>query len=90
MYLDPTHNGAIAKYTPKTPLGFPDVSLPDMFITPEIHGRQMGFGVESIYHFVECVRDGKKPLTSGADGLLNTQLIIAAEESARNGKPVKL
>jgi predicted dehydrogenase len=90
MYLDPTHNGAIAKYTPKTPLGFPDASLPDMFITPEIHGRQMGFGVESIYHFVECVRDGKKPLTSGEDGLLNTQLIIAAEESARNGKPIKL
>ncbi len=90
MYLDPTHNGAIAKYTSTTPFGFPDASLPDMFITPEIHGRQMGFGVESIYHFVECVRDGKKPLTSGEDGLLNTQLIIAAEQSARTGKPVKL
>ncbi|MFH1905484.1 MAG: Gfo/Idh/MocA family oxidoreductase [bacterium] len=88
--LDPTHNRAFAKYTPKTPHGFPDVSFPDMFITPEIHERQLGFAVESIYHFVECIRDGKKPLTSGEDGLLNTCLILACEESARSGKPVEL
>jgi predicted dehydrogenase len=90
IYLDPTHNGAIAKYTAKTPAGFPNASFPDMFITPEIHHKQMGFGVESMYHFVECVRDGKQPLTSGEDGLLNTQLIIAAEESARKAIPIKL
>ena len=90
IYLDPTHNGAIAKYSTKTPAGFPEASYPDMFITPEIYGRQMGFGVESMYHFVECLLDGKKPLTSGEDGLLNTRLIIAAEESARKGAPVKL
>jgi len=50
----------------------------------------MGFSVESMYHFIECLRDGKRPLTSGEDGLLNTRLIIAAEESARKGVPVKL
>ncbi len=61
-----------------------------MFITPELHGRQMGFSVETMYHFVECVRDGNQPLTSGADGLLNTKLILAAEKSARTDKPVKL
>jgi predicted dehydrogenase len=43
-----------------------------------------------MYHFIECLRDGKRPLTSGEDGLLNTRLIIAAEESARKGLPVKL
>ena len=53
-----------------------------MFVTPEVHGRQVGFAVESIYHFVECVRDGRQPLTSGEDGLLNTRLILAAERSA--------
>ncbi len=90
IYLDPTHDRAIAKYTGKTPAGFPDASFPDIFVTPEIHGRQMGFSVESMYHFVECLRDGKRPLTSGEDGLLNTRLIIAAEESARKGTPVKL
>jgi predicted dehydrogenase len=90
IYIDPTHCAPIAKYTAKTPAGFPHAEYPDMFITPELHGRQMGFSVETIYHFVECVRDGKQPLTSGADGLLNTRLILAAEKSARRGKPVKV
>lgn len=88
IYIDPTHSAPIAKYTTKTPEGFPHPEFPDMFITPEIHGRQMGFSVEPIYHFVDCVRDGRQPLTSGEDGLLNTQLIVAAEESVRTGKPV--
>ena len=90
IYIDPTHCAPIAKYTAKTPVGFPHAEYPDMFITPELHGRQMGFSVETIYHFVECVRDGKQPLTSGADGLLNTRLILAAEKSARSSKPVKV
>ena len=88
--IDPTHSRSFAKYTAKTPDGFPDAEFPDMFITPEIHGRQLGFAVESIYHFVECIRDGKKPLTCGEDGLLNTRLILTAEESARKGIPVEL
>ena len=91
IYLDPQHGGPIAKYTDKTPAGFPDASLPDMFITPQVHGRQVGFAVESIYHFVECVRDGKRPITSGEDGLLNTRLILATERSAdEGGKPVDI
>ena len=88
IYIDPTHSAPIAKYTTKTPGGFPHSEFPDMFITPEIHGRQMGFSVEPMYHFVECVRDGRQPLTSGEDGLLNTRLIVAAEESVRTGAPV--
>jgi predicted dehydrogenase len=90
IYLDLTHGGVISKYTEKTPAGFPDASLPDVFVTPEVHGRQLGFSVESMYHFVECIRDGKSPLTSGEDGLLNTRLILAAEESAQKGVPVEL
>ena len=90
IYLDATHGPVIAKYTPSTPAGFPDASFPDMFVTPEVHGRQVGFAVESIYHFVECIRDGRTPLTCGQDGLLNTALILAAEESARTGKPVDI
>jgi len=91
IYLDPQHCGAIAKYTDKTPAGFPDASLPDMFVMPEVHGRQVGFAAESVYHFVECVRDGKGPLTSGTDGLVNTRLILAAQKSAdEGGKPVEI
>jgi predicted dehydrogenase len=85
IYLNPQSCGAIAKYTKQTPEGFPNASLPDMFVMPEVQGRQAGFAVKSIHHFVECVRDGKPPITSGRDGLLNTRLILAAEESASGG-----
>ena len=85
IYLNPQHAGAIAKYTARTPAGFPDASLPDMFVTPDVHGRQVGFAVESIYHFVECVRDGRGPLTSGEDGLFNTRLILVIERLADQG-----
>jgi len=91
IYLNPQHCGPIAKYTQTTPAGYPDASLPDMFVTPEVHGRQVGFAVESIYHFVECIRDGRTPITSGEDGLLNTRLILAAEASADQGSaPVSI
>ena len=85
IYLNPQSCGAIAMYTKRTPEGFPNASLPDMFVMPEVQGRQAGFAVKSIHHFVECVRDGKQPITSGRDGLLNTRLILAAEESAGGG-----
>ena len=90
IYLDPTHGPTLAKYTSKTPAGYPDASFPDVFVTPEVHGRQSGFSVESMYHFVECLRDGKPPLTSGEDGLLNTRLILAAEESAQKGAYIQI
>jgi predicted dehydrogenase len=88
IYLDPTHNGSFAKYSSQTIAGFPNPSWPDMFISPEIYGRQRGFAVESIYHFVECIRDNVRPLATGTDGLLNTRLILAAEKSAQIGVPV--
>ena len=90
IYIDPTHGAPIAKYTMETPAGFPHAEFPDVFITPEIHGRQMGLSVEPMYHFIECVRDGRQPLTNGEDGLLNTSLIVAAEHSARTGNPVEI
>ena len=90
FYFDATHNRAVAKYTSRTPGGFPDSSYPDLFVTPEGHGRQLGFCVEPMYHFVECIRDGKRTLTSGEDGLLNTRILAAAEESVRLGKTVTL
>jgi predicted dehydrogenase len=90
LMLDPTGHRAAAKYTSETAKGFPDSALPDLFVTPSIFGRQMGFSVEPMYHFVECVRDGKKPYTSGEDGLLNTIILSAAEESARTGRTIKI
>jgi len=90
LMLDPTGHRALAKYTEETARGFPDSSFPDLFVTPIVFDRQMGFSVEPMYHFVECIRDGKKPYTSGEDGLLNTILLSAAEESTRTGKPIQI
>jgi predicted dehydrogenase len=88
IYLDPTHHSAYAQYSPLTADGFPHASFPDMIISPEIHGKQMGFAVESIYHFVECIRNKVNPIATGMDGLLNTRLILMAEKSAQTGSPV--
>ena len=85
LYLDPTHCRAVEKYSGTTPGGFPNPSYPDVFVAPEVHGRQMGLAIESLYHFVECVRDNRPPLATGEDGLLNTRLLLAAEESAAHG-----
>ena len=90
IYLDLTHHAALAKYSPDTVAGFPNPSYPDLFVTPEVHHKQMGFAVESMHHFVNCIRNRVLPLASGADGLLNTRLILAAEESASSGMPVNL
>jgi predicted dehydrogenase len=89
IYLDLTHHGALAKYSPETAVGFPNPSYPDLFVTPEVYHKQMGFAVESMHHFVDCIRDHLPLLASGADGLLNTRLILAAEQSARSGMPVR-
>ncbi|MBN1874815.1 MAG: Gfo/Idh/MocA family oxidoreductase [Anaerolineae bacterium] len=90
IYIDPTHDRSFAKYTPQTIQGFPNAPFADMFITPEIHGKQMGFAVESISHFVDCIYHNRPPLATGHDGLLNTRLIQAAEKSAQIGMPVDL
>ena len=91
VYVDPSHSRAIAKYSERTPHGHPDASYLDMFVSPEVHGKQLGLAVESINHFVECVRDGTQPLATGQDGLVNTRLLNAALESADNdAAPVSL
>jgi predicted dehydrogenase len=37
-------------------------------------------------HFVECVREGKQPLTDGMAGLRVVRLLESAEESIKNGR----
>jgi len=91
IYVDATHCRAVEKYTEFTLNGFPHPSFPDVFVAPQVHGRQLGLAIESICHFVECVRDNRPPLATGEDGLLNTRILAAAEQSAANGStPVDL
>jgi predicted dehydrogenase len=41
-------------------------------------------------HFLDCVRNGTRPLTDGANGLAVVEVLEAAEQSRRLGRPVLL
>ena len=84
IYIDLSSHGVIQKYTKE------DASNPDVFVCPTIHGKSMGFGIESIRHFVECVAKDKKPMVTAEDGLAATKIISAIQESSRKGEPVNL
>lgn len=41
-------------------------------------------------HFLECIRDGKQPLTSALSGFTNNLILDAIYESSRTGNEIKL
>lgn len=84
MYMDLSSNGINQKYTRE------GVSYPDVLVYPTIHGRPMGFAIESIRHFVDCVINDKEPMVTGADGLAATRIISAIRESSKKGEPVEI
>jgi predicted dehydrogenase len=55
-----------------------------------IRGAQYGFTLQSIQHFADCVQQDKAPFITLEDGLANTQILCAVEESATSGLPVKI
>lgn len=65
-------------------------SYPDALVMPEVRGRQMGFGAESIRHFIDCVHEDREPEATGEDGLRVTELIEAIERSVATGAKVAL
>jgi len=46
--------------------------------------------VAELEHFIECVRQGKKPRVTGRDGLKAVQAVVAANQSILQGKPVEI
>ena len=63
---------------------------PDTTVCPQVHGRVVGLGIESIVHFAECVANDTKPAVGFEEGYAATRIILAMEESARTGQPVVL
>jgi len=45
---------------------------------------------EETKHFVECMLEDKKPLVDGEEGKRDLEVVLAAYESVREGRPIKL
>lgn len=81
--VDTTHNRAFEQYGERA--GYRDVlGLVSVF------GKQIGFTLESIHYFADCVIHNRQPSPTGEDGLRNTAVICAALRSAETGQPVKV
>jgi predicted dehydrogenase len=52
------------------------------------HGKSMGFYLEGIRHFVDCLVDDREPIVTGEDGLAVTRAIAAIGDSIASGGPV--
>ncbi len=66
------------------------ISTVDSYACVPVHGRTVGFCVDSIRHFADCLLKGRKPLVGFEDGREATRVILAMEQSAREGRPVDL
>jgi len=63
---------------------------PDLLFSVDMHGRQMGFGLASLWHFVDCALGDRKPLVAAEDGLWVTRTICSLLESSRRGTFVRV
>jgi predicted dehydrogenase len=84
LYVDGSHHRMLERYT------LTEASYPDTFVSPTVHGKPLGFAVESIRYFVDCVLNDRQPLVTGEDGLAATRVIQAMERSADTGQPVDI
>jgi len=48
-----------------------------------------GWG-NAVHHFIDCILQGKKPFTSGEEGVKSLSVVLAAYESAKKGRWVKV
>lgn len=46
--------------------------------------------VKELQHFVDCIRDGKKPMSDGRDGRNAVEVVLATYKSAKEGVKVSL
>jgi predicted dehydrogenase len=84
LYVDGSHHRMLERYTES------EATYPDTFVGPTVHGKLLGFAVESIRHFVECVVNDRALLVTGEEGLAATRVIVAMEESAEAKQPVDI
>jgi len=66
------------------------VEHPDTTVCPQVWDRVVGFGIESISYFADCIINDTEPMVGFEEGYEATKIILAMEESARTGQPVGL
>jgi predicted dehydrogenase len=55
------------------------------------HGdKQMGYYLEGIHHFVDCILDDQEPLVTGEDGLAVVSMIAAVRQSIAENRAIDL
>jgi predicted dehydrogenase len=84
IYIDTSHNRCIEKVTEKK------YSFPDVLCCYSIYDKPLGFAVESINHFIECIINDWHPMPSGEDGLTVCKVISAIINSAKEGKVMEV
>lgn len=81
--VDTTHNRTFEQYGERA-------AYRDVLGGVNVFGEQMGFTLESIHYFADCVINNRQPSPTGEDGLRNTAVVCAALKSAETGQPVLL
>ena len=66
----------------------PEYQLPDALSATEIRAVEHDPFEREIRHFLDCIRDGLEPITSGRSQRRNLELVLAAYESMTSGAPV--
>lgn len=84
LYTDGSHHRILQKYTQD------NASYPDVLVSPTVHGKPTGFGIESIRAFAECIACDRQPMVGAEEGERVTRVILAMEESARTGAEVEV
>jgi len=82
--VDVSHNRTVQKYTRDK------ATYPNTLTLYEVEGQKLGFVLDSIRYWVDCVVEDRQPRVGLDDGLLNTLVLCAAEQSARTGLPVDI
>ncbi|NMB11364.1 MAG: Gfo/Idh/MocA family oxidoreductase [Firmicutes bacterium] len=84
-----THDSKIASAFRSYPqITSPQVGGPGVAV-PESPLDKDPYTVE-LEHFIQCLHQGQKPLTSGEEALYAIDIAVAALESIKTGKPVKV
>ena len=82
--LNPIQHGIMVKFTPEK------AEMPDVTCAPDVYGQPLGFALESIRHFIRCVKGEAEILTGCDEGLEVTRVVCAIHESAAKGVPVEV